>query len=120
MLLKKDIETERLKPLVINGLIPLCSVQYEKLFGTTRLPGQEAGGFGLVCWWEVVGCPVNSEPYYPTVQPNCLQVVGGSWLGVEVVLTWPTFCAIIWSMTVSLPSSKPWQSMLGIIHNSVM
>jgi len=42
MLLKKDIETERLKPLVINGLIPLCSVQYEKLFGTTRLPGQEA------------------------------------------------------------------------------
>ena len=53
MCLKKDIETEKLKPLVINGLVPLCSAQYDKLFGTTRLPGQERGGYGLV-WGEWV------------------------------------------------------------------
>ena len=41
-MLKNLIETERLPPLVANG-IPLCSAQYERLFGTTRLPGKEAG-----------------------------------------------------------------------------
>ena len=46
MQLKKDIETERLKPLVIMDLIPLCSAQYDRLFGTTRIPGQEAGRWG--------------------------------------------------------------------------
>ena len=43
MRMKRDIETERLKPLIIMGLIPLCSVQYDRLFGTTRVPGQETG-----------------------------------------------------------------------------
>ena len=47
-LLKNQIETERLPPLVANG-IPLCSAQYERLFGTTRLPGKEAGVCIHVC-----------------------------------------------------------------------
>ncbi len=47
MLLKRDIENGHLKPLIIRGLIPLCSIQYERLFGTTRIPGQEAGTVGL-------------------------------------------------------------------------
>ena len=40
--LKDKIETERLAPLVSNG-IPLCSAQFERTFGTTRIPGIEAG-----------------------------------------------------------------------------
>ena len=43
MKLKKEIESERLKPLIFQNAIPLCSAQYERLFGTTRIPGQEAG-----------------------------------------------------------------------------
>lgn len=42
MRMKRDIENERLKPLIIMGLIPLCSAQYERVFGTCRIPGQEA------------------------------------------------------------------------------
>ena len=44
-----DIERERLKPLVVLDLVPLCSAQYERVFGTTRIPGVEAGV------WECVG-----------------------------------------------------------------
>ena len=43
MKLRREIESGYLKPLIIMGLIPLCSSQYERLFGTTRIPGQEAG-----------------------------------------------------------------------------
>lgn len=39
--MKNQIETERLPPLVGSG-VPLCSAQYERLFGTTRIPGVEA------------------------------------------------------------------------------
>lgn len=42
MHLKKAIENEKLKPLILMGLIPLCSAQYERLFNTTRIPGVEA------------------------------------------------------------------------------
>ena len=50
MKMKKEVESGRLRPLIIRGLIPLCSAQYERLFSTTRIPGQEAGrstGYGL-------------------------------------------------------------------------
>ena len=43
MRLRREIESGHLKPLIIMGLIPLCSAQYERLFGTTRIPGLEAG-----------------------------------------------------------------------------
>ena len=48
MRMKRDIENERLKPLIIMGLIPLCSAQYERLFGTCRIPGQEAGMITII------------------------------------------------------------------------
>ncbi|XP_062510186.1 carnitine O-palmitoyltransferase 1, liver isoform-like isoform X2 [Corticium candelabrum] len=41
MLYKKLLESERLEPLMLRGLIPLCSSQYERTFGTTRIPGIE-------------------------------------------------------------------------------
>lgn len=37
------IKTEKLTPLVGQGLIPLCSTQYKLLFGTTRIPGRTMG-----------------------------------------------------------------------------
>jgi carnitine O-palmitoyltransferase 1 len=40
MIMKKEIEDETLKPLIINKLIPLCSSQYKRLFGTCRIPGE--------------------------------------------------------------------------------
>ncbi|XP_003388199.1 PREDICTED: carnitine O-palmitoyltransferase 1, liver isoform-like [Amphimedon queenslandica] len=41
MRMKEDIENEKLKPLIINDLIPLCSSQYTRLFGTCRIPGEK-------------------------------------------------------------------------------
>ena len=38
--IKRDIERGKLKPLLVMGLIPLCSAQYERVFGTTRIPGE--------------------------------------------------------------------------------
>ena len=37
------IKTEKLRPIVGQGLIPLCSTQYKLLFGTTRIPGKTTG-----------------------------------------------------------------------------
>ncbi len=39
MKLKKEIENETVKPLLVMGMIPLCSAQYRRMFGTTRIPG---------------------------------------------------------------------------------
>jgi len=42
MLVFKDlIEEETLEPMRIRGLIPLCMEQYQRMFGTCRLPGRE-------------------------------------------------------------------------------
>ena len=43
MRLRREIASGQLKPLIIMDLVPLCSWQYMRLFGTTRIPGQEAG-----------------------------------------------------------------------------
>ena len=37
--LKREVERERIKPLLVMGMIPLCSSQYRRMFGTTRIPG---------------------------------------------------------------------------------
>lgn len=39
MKLKYEVEHETIKPLLVMGMIPLCSDQYRRLFGTTRIPG---------------------------------------------------------------------------------
>lgn len=39
MQLKRSIEQGQLKPLLVMGFVPLCSAQYTRLFGTTRIPG---------------------------------------------------------------------------------
>lgn len=41
--LKYQIKTGSLKPLIGQGLVPLCSTQYKDLFGTTRIPGKQMG-----------------------------------------------------------------------------
>mmetsp|Transcript_10564 Transcript_10564/g.18703 ORF Transcript_10564/g.18703 Transcript_10564/m.18703 type:complete len:872 (+) Transcript_10564:155-2770(+) len=38
---KDLVESEQLEPMTIRGLIPLCMRQYERMFGTTRVPGRE-------------------------------------------------------------------------------
>eukprot|EP00112_Aurelia_sp_Birch-Aquarium-sp1_P017854 Seg418.12 transcript_id=Seg418.12/GoldUCD/mRNA.D3Y31 product="Carnitine O-palmitoyltransferase 1 liver isoform" protein_id=Seg418.12/GoldUCD/D3Y31 len=38
---KRQIATEELEPLVIRETIPLCMWQYERVFGTSRIPGEE-------------------------------------------------------------------------------
>ncbi|XP_038072359.1 carnitine O-palmitoyltransferase 1, liver isoform-like isoform X2 [Patiria miniata] len=39
---RREIERETLKPLIMQGMVPLCSYQYERLFNTTRIPGLES------------------------------------------------------------------------------
>uniref|UniRef100_A0A7S2R6H8 Choline/carnitine acyltransferase domain-containing protein n=1 Tax=Mucochytrium quahogii TaxID=96639 RepID=A0A7S2R6H8_9STRA len=38
---KDLVEDEKLEPMTIRGLIPLCMSQYQRMFGTTRIPGRE-------------------------------------------------------------------------------
>ena len=40
--LKRDIEHGQIRPLLIMDIVPLCSAQYERMFGTTRVAGLEA------------------------------------------------------------------------------
>lgn len=41
LVFKDLIESESLEPMLIRGKIPLCMEQYERMFGTTRVPGRE-------------------------------------------------------------------------------
>ena len=38
---RSNLDKERVKPLMVSGLVPLCSYQYERQFNTTRVPGIE-------------------------------------------------------------------------------
>ncbi|XP_014600783.1 PREDICTED: carnitine O-palmitoyltransferase 1, liver isoform isoform X3 [Polistes canadensis] len=38
---RRLIERQQLEPILLQGIIPLCSWQYERLFNTTRIPGIE-------------------------------------------------------------------------------
>ncbi|XP_012285160.1 carnitine O-palmitoyltransferase 1, muscle isoform isoform X2 [Orussus abietinus] len=38
---RRLIERQELEPIMVQGLVPLCSWQYERLFNTTRIPGIE-------------------------------------------------------------------------------
>ncbi|XP_066590701.1 carnitine O-palmitoyltransferase 1, liver isoform isoform X2 [Prorops nasuta] len=38
---RRLIERQELEPILVQGLIPLCSWQYERVFNTTRVPGIE-------------------------------------------------------------------------------
>lgn len=39
---RRKIERQELKPIMVQGLVPLCSVQYERMFNTSRVPGIES------------------------------------------------------------------------------
>jgi len=41
LMFRRAIERQHLEPIMIQGLVPLCSWQYERVFNTTRLPGEE-------------------------------------------------------------------------------
>ncbi|XP_046412845.1 carnitine O-palmitoyltransferase 1, liver isoform isoform X1 [Neodiprion fabricii] len=38
---RRLIERQELEPILVQGLVPLCSWQYERIFNTTRIPGIE-------------------------------------------------------------------------------
>ncbi|XP_070518050.1 carnitine O-palmitoyltransferase 1, liver isoform isoform X1 [Cardiocondyla obscurior] len=38
---RRLIERQELEPILVQGLVPLCSWQYERVFNTTRVPGIE-------------------------------------------------------------------------------
>lgn len=40
-LFRREIDFQSLKPIILQGVIPLCSAQYARLFNTTRVPGME-------------------------------------------------------------------------------
>lgn len=41
LLFRRSIDRQDLKPTIIQGLVPLCSWQYERIFNTTRIPSIE-------------------------------------------------------------------------------
>lgn len=45
---RQELAHEKIKPLILNGLVPLCSWQYERPFNTTRVPGM--GKDRLIHW----------------------------------------------------------------------
>lgn len=38
---RKKLDRQELKPIMSQGLVPLCSSQYERMFNTSRIPGVE-------------------------------------------------------------------------------
>lgn len=38
---RRKIERQEMKPIVAQGIVPLCSAQYERMFNTSRVPGVE-------------------------------------------------------------------------------
>lgn len=44
-LFRKLLEKEKLKPLIMSGIVPLCSTQYRPMFNSTRIPGKEHDEF---------------------------------------------------------------------------
>uniref|UniRef100_A0A670JMS5 carnitine O-palmitoyltransferase n=1 Tax=Podarcis muralis TaxID=64176 RepID=A0A670JMS5_PODMU len=41
LLYRRKLTREEIKPLMIQGGLPMCSAQYERMFNTTRVPGME-------------------------------------------------------------------------------
>ena len=41
MIRKREIDRDTLTPLLLRKTIPLCMGQYERVFSTTRIPGEE-------------------------------------------------------------------------------
>ncbi|CAH1371842.1 unnamed protein product [Tenebrio molitor] len=41
LVLRRLVERQELEPIMIQGVVPLCSWQYERIFNTTRIPGME-------------------------------------------------------------------------------
>lgn len=41
IIFRRQIDRQELKPLMIQGLVPLCSWQYDRIFNTCRIPGVE-------------------------------------------------------------------------------
>jgi len=41
MLFRRGIDRQEIEPIMIQGMVPLCSWQYERSFNTTRVPGIE-------------------------------------------------------------------------------
>ena len=38
---KQHVDQESLEPLRLKGLVPMCMAQYDRMFGTCRVPGRE-------------------------------------------------------------------------------
>ncbi|CAM9141679.1 unnamed protein product, partial [Lampetra fluviatilis] len=41
MLYRRRLDRGDIKPLMLQGAVPMCSAQYERMFNTTRIPGVE-------------------------------------------------------------------------------
>lgn len=41
LIFRRSVERQELEPILVQGLVPLCSWQYERIFNTTRIPGIE-------------------------------------------------------------------------------
>ncbi|CAG9816018.1 unnamed protein product [Phaedon cochleariae] len=41
LVFRRLVERQELEPILVQGLVPLCSWQYERIFNTTRIPGVE-------------------------------------------------------------------------------
>lgn len=39
---RRLVERQEMEPILIQGLVPLCSWQYERIFNTSRVPGAES------------------------------------------------------------------------------
>ena len=72
MRLKRQVEQGRLQPLLVMDMVPLCSAQYERLFGTTRVPGMGS----------------DTLQHYPGAESDyCVCCKAGCWF--KVPLTTP-------------------------------
>jgi len=81
LMFRRAIERQYLEPIMLQGLVPLCSWQYERVFNTTRLPGEETDRIQHLddsTWIAVYhkGCYYRVPVYYKArlMEPAELQI----------------------------------------------
>uniref|UniRef100_A0A5F9C908 Carnitine O-palmitoyltransferase 1, muscle isoform n=1 Tax=Oryctolagus cuniculus TaxID=9986 RepID=A0A5F9C908_RABIT len=42
LLYRRELDQEKIKPILLGATVPLCSAQWERMFNTSRIPGEEA------------------------------------------------------------------------------
>uniref|UniRef100_A0A4W3IIS6 Carnitine palmitoyltransferase 1C n=1 Tax=Callorhinchus milii TaxID=7868 RepID=A0A4W3IIS6_CALMI len=93
LLYRRKLTREEIKPSTLPGLpVPLCSSQWERMFNSTRTPGQETG---KTAHFVIVNANLQLGFLFHCISPTCWVVNAGTW-NTPRALTGALFERIPW------------------------